>query len=367
MKDGSLTCGEWWPGDENAKTLNKAGRFIRGTADSIEPGKVMYWLPLDDWNNKEALQDKSVKRITVGDTDREFSVAIRDFHRLEDHELPEENQYCLLLLHNGDMSGGSWSNAGIYVKDVGWFDHAPACGIINVKDVWAWSALSPRSKEKLEWPKYISPEELAAREEAERKKRQHPAYDPAVKFNYGYEIEVYLEKAYQKLKETYPWFTKKMLDTHYRFAIEEDEGSLQYIEYYKYKKNDISRNFIDNMDTGDDFIRHVVFCHEWKVQNANEEVAEYPVDYESVELLGGWYLEHYTFYKLKTGDYKVFVQAGDRTGGASREFFIPRSYFESETYSEFLDRYEELVPAGPFGLSKEELIKDEGLKVFLGY
>ena len=99
---------------------------------------------------------------------------------------------------------------------------------------------------------------------------------------------------------------------------------------------------------------------------ANTVVDEYKVSFGSIEI-HGWYLEKYIFYKLKSGDYKVSVQAGDRVTGGGRDFFITPHCFEAKSYEEFLDRYLEIVPAGSFGLGKEELFPDKKLKKFLGY
>ena len=98
----------------------------------------------------------------------------------------------------------------------------------------------------------------------------------------------------------------------------------------------------------------------------NKTVASYEPPFGHISL-HGWNLERYVFYKLKSGDYKVSVTAGDRVTGGSREFFIMPQCFEAKTYEEFLDRYLEIVPAGSFGLGKKELLPDEKLKKFLGY
>ena len=71
--------------------------------------------------------------------------------------------------------------------------------------------------------------------------------------------------------------------------------------------------------------------------------------------------------KLQTGDYKVYVQAGNRTTGGSRTFFITPSCFEAKDYDEFLERYLEIVPGDSFGLGKEDLLADKELKSFFGF
>jgi len=69
---------------------------------------------------------------------------------------------------------------------------------------------------------------------------------------------------------------------------------------------------------------------------------------------------------MQTGDYFAFIQAGDRMTGGSRDFYIPREYFQG-TFAEFLTRYEKLVPGEDFGLFPADLEKDFGLKAFLGF
>ena len=46
----------------------------------------------------------------------------------------------------------------------------------------------------------------------------------------------------------------------------------------------------------------------------------------------------FLMYCRHTGDYKALVQAGNRTTGGTREFFITPYCFEAGTYEEFLDR-----------------------------
>ena len=99
---------------------------------------------------------------------------------------------------------------------------------------------------------------------------------------------------------------------------------------------------------------------------ANQTVASYAPSFGSIRL-NGWNLESYVFYKLKSGDYKVSVTAGDRVTGGSRDFYITPYCFEAKTYEEFLDRYLEIVPDYSFGLGKKELLPDKELQEFLGY
>ena len=53
------------------------------------------------------------------------------------------------------------------------------------------------------------------------------------KFPYGYDVNVYIDKAFERMKETYFWATKEMLNPEWTYAIEQDEdGEYQYVTYY---------------------------------------------------------------------------------------------------------------------------------------
>lgn len=93
-------------------------------------------------------------------------------------------------------------------------------------------------------------------------------------------------------------------------------------------------------------------------------VSMYSVLYTPRQLMGGWNLEKYVFFMLDSGDLKVTVQAGDRAAGSSRDFLIPKALLSEDTYESFLDKYLEIVPEC-FGLNKEDLLKDAGLKDYI--
>ena len=186
--------------------------------------------------------------------------------------------------------------------------------------------------------------------------------NPDEKFSLGLDIEPYLKKAYENVKRDYTWFEESMITTHY--AIEKCRGELEFTVWYK----DGGEHFVCDCAKADDFIESVEHDYQEAALRANPVVGSHSVPVSKVGHVDmhGWNLENYTFYKLKTGDYKVSVTAGDRVAGGSREFFIMPSCFEAKTYGEFLDRYLEIVSAS-FGLAKENLMKDEELKKFLGF
>ena len=186
--------------------------------------------------------------------------------------------------------------------------------------------------------------------------------NPEEKFKFGTDINVYLEKAFNKVKKDYHWLDKKMLQNSWQYDIRKVDGDLEFVRRYR---NEDAYSVFD-VESAERFIE----CVEYDYQNAalqeNKTVGSYAPSFGHISL-NGWNLERYEFYRLNSGDYKVSVTAGDRTTGGSREFFITPYCFEAKTYEEFLDRYLEIVPAYSFGLGKKELLPDEALKKFLGY
>ncbi len=184
------------------------------------------------------------------------------------------------------------------------------------------------------------------------------------KFPYGYDVNKYLEKAYDKLRDMYPWFKEEMLENKCSFAIEKIGNKYQYCYYQEYPSGNVKR-FIEDCD-GEGFIEKIVSYSSSYVENANPTIEVFKVPFDYGTDAHGWYLERYEFRLHELGGYSAFVEAGDRCTGGSREFFIPNSFFEG-TFDEFLDKYANLVPGGAFGLYKSDLQETDGLKEFLGF
>lgn len=186
--------------------------------------------------------------------------------------------------------------------------------------------------------------------------------NPEEKFKFGTDINVYLEKAFNNVKKDYHWLDKKMLKNSWRYDIRKVDGDLEFVRKYRNE----SKYSVYDVESAERFIETVEYDYQSAALQANETVASYEPHFGHIEL-HGWNLERYVFYKLKSGDYKVSVTAGDRVTGGSRDFFITPYCFEAKTYEEFLDRYFEIVPDSSFGLGKKELLPDNDLKKFLGY
>jgi hypothetical protein len=44
------------------------------------------------------------------------------------------------------------------------------------------------------------------------------------KFPYGYDVNAYIDKAFEQMKELYPWAKKEMLRKNWSYAIEQVDG-----------------------------------------------------------------------------------------------------------------------------------------------
>ena len=153
-----------------------------------------------------------------------------------------------------------------------------------------------------------------------------------------------------------------MLRRHCQFAIIQVDGEWEFARKFK----DDKEFHVYDCSPADRFIECVENEYQETALRANTVVAQYAVPFGHVEI-SGWNLEKYVIYKLKTGDYKVSVTAGDRMTGGSRDFFITPDCFEAKTYEEFLDRYLEIVAGNSFGLGKKDLLPNKKLKEFFGY
>ena len=153
-----------------------------------------------------------------------------------------------------------------------------------------------------------------------------------------------------------------MLAKSWQYDIQKVDGDLEFVRKY----GDEAEYSVFDVESAERFIECVEGDYQSAALSANKIVASYEPAFGHISL-HGWNLESYVFYKLKSGDYKVSVTAGDRVTGGSRDFFITPYCFEAKTYEEFLDRYLEIVPDYSFGLGKKELLPDKELKKFLGY
>lgn len=444
LKDGRYTAGSWNPSNyDNKKDVS--GQFIRGTADTVNVEEVSKWHSLERYDLTSCLEDEEIGQINLGHEEEGiYSVIFKDFKSIKDGDYPKSEQYCLLILKNGELGAGRWDQ---WPKEkAGTFVYAPALSCYGMEKVWAWTPLSSdyffeleeereeeREREKQlnlnpsidqELFKYGTDIEVYYEKALEKLKTEYPwatmtqmkkmtpyvitpchgklvfgqvshSYDgtdivdawtegnsgdefidylceyarpsvkdsnPEEKFRYGTDVEPYLKKAYENVKKDYRWLDRTIVEKSIHHAIKQVDGDWEFVRWYD-DENDYT---VLDCASAESFIENVEYDYQQDALRANPRVGQYAVSFGHVEL-HGWNLEKYVFFKLKTGDYMVTVQAGDRVTGGSRDFFITPDCFEAETYEEFLDRYLKIVPGYSFGLYKEDLLADEKLKEFLGY
>ena len=445
LKNGDHTAGGWCPSGDGRTA---SGKFIRGTADTVDSGEVIRWHSLDRYDLTESLETEGVNWINIGREEEEgtCNVQFEGFKSFADKKNPKEEQFCLLIMKDGSLAAGRWNKWRH--ETGGSFIYSSALSSHGWDEVWAWTPLSVdeffamelelQNEKKLEKKLNKNPltnpdlfkygtdinvyyekalEKL--REEfywatVPMMKKKTPVWqiaplhgryvfchveksyyddsdivlpwtegatadefvdflyrythdtvkcsNPEERFKFGTDINVYLEKAFNNVKKDYRWLDKKMLRNSWRYDIRKVDGDLEFVRKYRNE----SKYSVYDVESAERFIECVEYDYRSAALQANETVASYAPEFGHISL-HGWNLESYVFYKLRSGDYKVSVTAGDRTTGGSRDFFITPACFEAKTYEEFLDRYLKIVPEHSFGLGRKELLPDKELKKFLGY
>ena len=52
------------------------------------------------------------------------------------------------------------------------------------------------------------------------------------KFPYGYDVNAYIDKAFEQMKEDFPWATRDMIAEHTNYGIEKVGDNYQFVSYY---------------------------------------------------------------------------------------------------------------------------------------
>ena len=344
--DGTLAAGRW------NKLGEDDGQFIYASAlASHSMNKVWAWTPLssdeifeeEEEKERERLAEEELNKHPTADPEKfKYGTDINAYYEKALEKLREEYPWATLAQMKKKTPYVIVPRHGQYIfgKDCGTYMGQ------NVVREWIDGSTADEFVDFLR--------------EYTREKVKNS--DPEVKFKYGTDIIVYFEKAYEKVKKDYRWFNKEMADNYCQYAIIEVDGEPEFAR----KFNNDKEFHVYDCESADGLLKNMEYEFQEAALKENPVVAEYAVPFGSVDA-NGWCLEKYIVYKLKSGDYKVFVQAGDRTAGGSREFFITPDCFEAKTYDEFLDRYLEIVPGSSFGLNKQDLAPDMELKKFFGY
>ncbi|MBR4760230.1 MAG: hypothetical protein IK078_08810 [Lachnospiraceae bacterium] len=245
LKDGRYTGGAWHPSEYKKPGKETSGKFIRGTADSIPAQDVARWHSLDRYDMSNCLVQEDLNYINLGVKDEgTYSVVMKDFQSLRDGSFPKSEQYCLLIMTNGELAAGRWefySN-----ENEGSFIYAPALASHSMKKVWAWTPLS-------------SDDTFAAEEERENEKKReeelnkNPTVD-SEKFKYGTDIEVYYEKALEKLRKKYPWASMAQMKKETPWEIVPLHGQYVFGQVNNVFKHETYVKECENVRTADEFI-----------------------------------------------------------------------------------------------------------------
>ena len=183
------------------------------------------------------------------------------------------------------------------------------------------------------------------------------------KFPYGYDLNAYIDKAFEQMKADFPWATRDMMGERTCFGIDKVGGEYQYVRYYSNFDGTYSPDPL-NVDS-EEFIRRLAEGHDWELERANP--VKECIDVEASDRCSGdWFLECYQIRKHEKGGYSVYVTAGNRSAGGSKTVFIPASYFKL-SWEEFLDKYLGLATPGSFYVGKADLERDPRIKEFLGF
>ena len=75
------------------------------------------------------------------------------------------------------------------------------------------------------------------------------------KFPYGYDLNAYIDKAFEQMKADFPWATRDMIAEHTCLGIEKVGDDYQY-----------------NVDC-EEFIRRLTKDHDWELEKANATLA----------------------------------------------------------------------------------------------
>ena len=183
------------------------------------------------------------------------------------------------------------------------------------------------------------------------------------KFTYGFDTKDYMDEALRRLKVNHSWVTFEDFHKNWKFAVEKEGRKHVFVQYYCYDDGRISREIYDS--DGEDFVKHIVWMNQDYIEWNNEVTETFRVETPRGIEDCGWYLERYEIRKHKRGGVSALIEAGNRSSGGSKTYFLPGNFFEG-TFKDFLEKYNDLLP-GRYNIDDELLKMNPGLKKFLGF
>ena len=87
------------------------------------------------------------------------------------------------------------------------------------------------------------------------------------KFPYGYDVNAYIDKAFEQLKADFPWATREMIAEHTLYGIAKVGSRYQYVAFWS---NDEGKPEPYPQKTDcEGFIKKLYEGHEWELERAN--------------------------------------------------------------------------------------------------
>ncbi len=185
------------------------------------------------------------------------------------------------------------------------------------------------------------------------------------KFRFGTDPEPYCNILTKILHEKYDFATRELIDSKLRLEIKvpdskSGEDNKEFVFTYIYSKDSSYTQVKAAIDTTYEIISQAFSTLNDDILNSAEVIDVYCVPFNPVQDDHGYNLERYEVSKLFSGDFKIYIQEGDRVSGGGYSGFLPRNLIPGRTFSEVLD----LMPLA--GQDKADLLKDGQLKGFLG-
>jgi hypothetical protein len=152
---------------------------------------VARWHSLDRYDLTESLENEEINWINLGpEEEGSHNVQFEKFKSFADRKNPKDEQFCLLIMKDGSLAAGRWNKwrgeAG------GAFIYSSALASHSRDKVWVWT---PLSSDEI----FAAEVERENEKKLEKKLNKNPSADPEL-FRYGTDINVYYEKALEKLR-----------------------------------------------------------------------------------------------------------------------------------------------------------------------
>ena len=107
------------------------------------------------------------------------------------------------------------------------------------------------------------------------------------KFPYGYDVNAYIDKAFEQMKQDFPWATREMIAENTNLGIEKVGDDYQYVSYHSQYDGTL-KPYPEDIDC-EEFLHRLASGRDWELQRANP--VKERIDVEATNgCLGDWYL-----------------------------------------------------------------------------